>query len=260
MTDKPQFFRASIMGVAHGFFSRHGGVSTGLYAELNGGLMTEDRPENVRKNRQLMAKVFDVPESRFLGVRQIHSRKVILVRESTPLWSAIDSPEADGLVTDCPDVVLTVATADCAPVLLSSDDGKIVGAAHAGWRGAVGGILEETVDMMYSLGARGIRAVIGPCIGPTSYEVSSDMRDQVISHYADGGSFFTSLPQDNQFLFDLPGFCKGCLEGKGVDQIEILPLDTLADQRFYSYRRAMQAGGEATGRQISAIQARPLTI
>lgn len=146
MTGKPPVFTASGLSVAHGFFSREGGVSKGVYASLNGGVTTDDQPEDVHENRRLMASYFGVKEDHFLGLKQIHSRKVVTVRSETALWSLAASPEADGLVTDCPDIALSVATADCAPVLLASDDGRIVGAAHAGWRGAVEGILEETAS------------------------------------------------------------------------------------------------------------------
>lgn len=255
MTSRVKPFTSPVLNVAHGFFSRLGGVSKGVYAELNGGMTTNDLPEAVRENRRLMAEYFGVSENCFLGLKQIHSHRVVVVENQSPYWSSSTPPEADALVTERPDVVLTIATADCAPVLLASDDGKIVGAAHAGWRGAVNGVLEETVMIMRAKGAKNIKAVIGPCIGPSSYEVSSDMKDQLEANHHDGTVFFTPLAQRGKFLFDLPRFCKKRLEVSGVEQIEILPLDTLKDQRFYSYRRATLAGEEATGRQVSAIQA-----
>ncbi|UMM64110.1 peptidoglycan editing factor PgeF [Aristophania vespae] len=260
MIKSPAPFKASNLNVRHGFFSRFGGVSTGRYAELNGGATTDDDPAAIKENRRLMAQYFDVTDAKFLALKQVHGREVFVVGDETPLWPLSSLPEADGLVTNVPNLVLTITTADCAPVLFSSGDGKIIGAAHAGWRGAVNGILEETMHQMRSLGATNIKAAIGPCIGPKSYEISANMRDEVLEKHPKAGDFFKALKQERQFMFDLPGFCVQCLTQNGVDSVENLALDTVSDDRFFSYRRSFLAGNSATGRQVSAIQLRNIAL
>lgn len=255
---QPPFFSSSLLPVRHGFFTRDGGVSAAPYETLNGGLGTQDRPRDVQENRRRMAAAVGVELEHFVALRQVHGADVRVLRHGQEVWSHTDGHEAlpagDALVTDCPEVALGVATADCAPVLLSSDDGRIVGAAHAGWRGAVGGVLEQTVEQMHLLGAEGLRAVVGPCIGPASYEVGEDMRRDVLEQHPEGGCFFAPAARDGHYQFDLPAFCLSLLEKQGV-RAEWTGHDTLAEDRFFSHRRATLKGDARTGRQVSVIRA-----
>lgn len=244
----------SVLKVPHGFFTRLGGVSPAPYDSLNCSLSSQDDPANVAENRARVARAIGVAPDHLLGLKQTHSDITVPVTAETPLWVAGTGQAGDALVTDRPEIGVGVITADCGPVLLSSEDGRIVGAAHAGWRGAVGGILESVVAQMVALGAKGISAVVGPCIAPTSYEVGPDMRDAVLAYGAEGELFFRSAPREGHFLFDLPGYCGFRLEQAGVRTVQILGVDTLTDQRFFSHRRRTLAGGGHIGHQISAIR------
>ncbi len=254
MTELPSF-QSPLLPVQHGFFCRDGGVSAAPYDSLNGGLGTEDERAAVQENRRRLAAAVNVPVEHFAALTQVHGAEVHMVRSVEDVPSLLASPEGDALVTDCPKVALGIATADCAPVLFSSDDGRIVGAAHAGWRGAVGGVLENTVKQMRLIGAEGIRAVVGPCIGPESYEVGVDMRRAVLENHSDADVFFRpSSGREGHYMFDLPAFCVARLEAVSVAHVEALKLDTLAIPRFFSHRRATLAGDSRTGRQISVIR------
>lgn len=255
---QPPFFSSSLLPVRHGFFTRDGGVSSAPYETLNSGLGTQDRPQDVQENRRRIASSVGVELEQFVALRQVHGAEVHVLRHVRDVWSHTDGHEAlpvgDALVTDCPEIALGVATADCAPVLFSSDDGRIIGAAHAGWRGAVGGVLEQTVKQMRLLGAEGLRAVVGPCIGPASYEIGEDMRRAVLEQHPEGECFFTAAARQSHYQFDLPAFCLSLLEKHGV-KAEWIDHDTLADDRFFSHRRATLKGDARTGRQLSVIRA-----
>ncbi|AQS91790.1 hypothetical protein A0U94_13325 [Gluconobacter albidus] len=246
----------SVLRVPHGFFTRLGGVSLAPYDSLNCSLSSQDDLANVTENRARVAQAIGVEPDHLLGLKQTHSDITVPVTAETSLWVAGAGEVGDALVTDRPEIGVSVITADCGPVLLSSEDGRIVGVAHAGWRGAAGGILESVVAQMVALGAVGIRAVVGPCIAPASYEVGPDMRDAVLAYGAEGEIFFHSAPRAGHFLFDLPGYCGFRLEQAGVRTVQILGVDTLTDPRFFSHRRRTLAGGGHIGHQISAI--RPL--
>ncbi len=246
----------SVLRVPHGFFTRLGGVSPAPYDSLNCSLSSQDDLANVTENRARVARAIGVEPDHLLGLKQTHSDITAPVTAETPLWVAGTGQVGDALVTDRPEIGVGVITADCGPVLLSSEDGRIVGAAHAGWRGAAGGILESVVAQMVALGAVGIRAVVGPCIAQESYEVGPDMRDAVLAYGTEGEIFFRSAPRAGHFLFDLPGYCGFRLEQAGVRTVQILGVDTLRDPRFFSHRRRTLAGGGHIGHQISAI--RPL--
>ncbi|GBQ87802.1 peptidoglycan editing factor PgeF [Gluconobacter albidus] len=246
----------SVLRVPHGFFTRLGGVSLAPYDSLNCSLSSQDDLANVTENRARVAQAIGVEPDHLLGLKQTHSDITVPVTAETSLWVAGAGEVGDALVTDRPEIGVSVITADCGPVLLSSEDGRIVGVAHAGWRGAAGGILESVVAQMVALGAVGIRAVVGPCIAPASYEVGPDMRDAVLAYGAEGEIFFRSAPRAGHFLFDLPGYCGFRLEQAGVRTVQILGVDTLTDPRFFSHRRRTLAGGGHIGHQISAI--RPL--
>lgn len=254
-----QVVRAPLLAAArHGFFTRQGGVSTGPYASLNCSTRSADAPEALRENRRRVAQYVGVPPEHLLGLTQVHGARTLSV---TGPWAAGAGPEGDGLVTGQPGLALGVITADCAPILLSNARGTVVGAAHAGWRGACGGIVESVVAAMGALGcaADGISAVVGPCIAPHSYEVGPDMRDAVLACDASATRFFVPAVRKDHFMFDLPGYCVGRLERCGVGRAAAVGLDTLHDEaRFFSHRRRTLAGGGPIGHQISVIACRAI--
>jgi polyphenol oxidase len=236
------------LAAPHRFFSRNGGVSTGAYASLNCSF-TSDDPANVRENRARVAEAMGVARDKLLGCKQVHGIEVVTVREP---WAEGEGPAADALVSNVPGLGLGVITADCAPVLLYGNG--VAGAAHAGWRGAVAGVLEATIAAMQALGAAQIRAVIGPCIQQASYEVGADMRDEVLAQGHNAPRFFTA-GRTGHWWFDLPGYCLARLEAAGV-KAESLGLDTCAlEQEFFSHRRRTLRGETALGHQISVIRA-----
>jgi hypothetical protein len=235
----------------HGFFTRNGGVSTGLYASLNCSFSGADEKANILQNRALVARAMGVAPENLLGAKQVHGTRVIIADEP---WSIGAGGEADALVTSIPGLALGIITADCAPVLFSNRAGNIIGAAHAGWRGALAGVLEATIAAMRAKGASGITAAIGPCIHQASYEVGADLRDSVLARQAKDGVFFTPGQTREKFQFDLPGYCAARLAAEGVAS-SILPQDTCADeQNFFSHRRRTLRGESAIGHQISVIR------
>jgi polyphenol oxidase len=244
-------FYAANLPARHGFFTRNGGVSTGVYGSLNCGLSGGDAPENVRRNRALVAREMRVAPEYLLGLKQVHGSDVVTV--AAP-WASGEGAAADAMVTDVPGLALGVITADCAPVLFSDEAGLVVGAAHAGWRGAVAGVLEATVAAMRDLGALDVRAAIGPCIGQASYEVAADMRDAVLRREVEDARFF-GPGRPERWQFDLACYCAARLAAVGV-AAEVLPKDTCAmEQEFFSYRRRVLRGETAVGHQISVIRA-----
>ena len=248
--------RAAALGaVAHGFLGRRGGVSTGELAGLNVGLGSGDDPALIAENRgRAIAAV--MPEARLATVFQIHSARV--VRADAP-WPNDNRPHADALVTDRPGLLLGILTADCAPVLLADVDAGVVGAAHAGWRGALGGVTDAAIDAMETLGAkRGrIAAAVGPCIARASYEVDRGFFERFLADESGNERFFTDGPKGKPH-FDLEAYVVARLATSGIGRIEALALDTYADpDRFYSYRRATHRGEASYGRQISLIGIAP---
>jgi len=239
----------------HGFFTREGGVSTGLYASLNCGPGSKDDPAAVAENRARAMAMLDQPATALRTLYQAHTAEVVVVRDSA--WDAAHPPVADAMVTDRPGLVLGILTADCAPVLLADGRARVVAAAHAGWRGALGGVLEATVTAMIGLGARPetIVAAIGPCIGLRSYEVGHDFPEPFIDQEVSNADFFAPSPvTDGRYLFDLPGYVSRQLSHLGVTEVSRVPADTYRDEtRFFSYRRGSQQGAPDYGRQLSAI-------
>jgi len=245
-----EVLRSPVLGnVPHGFMTRRGGVSIGTVAGLNCGFGAGDLPEAVVENRQRVAAAV-LPGAVLVGVHQVHSPDVVTVTEP---WSDDDArPHADALVTDRPGMLLGVLTADCAPVLLADAEAGVVGAAHAGWRGAHGGVIENTVAAMVALGAkRGrIAAAVGPCIAQASYEVGQDFRGQFGE--SDARFFVPSAP--GHWQFDLAGYVAHGLAASGAGTIEVLGRDTYGDaSTFYSFRRATHLGETTYGRQLSLI-------
>lgn len=239
--------------IRHAFFTRQGGVSNGVYASLNGGVGSNDDPEHVRENRARMAEGVGVAPARFLTVYQIHSPEVVTV--DAP-WAAETRPRADAMVTRTPNLALGISTADCGPVLFADAQSGVIGAAHAGWRGAVAGILEATIAAMQVLGAlsQRISAAIGPAIGPSSYEVGRDVRDAVLGRDPADTGFFIRARRVEHWQFDLPGYCARRLAAAGLSQIATIEADTAADaEHFFSHRRRTLSGGGPIGHQISLI-------
>lgn len=237
----------ALPGVAHGFFTRAGGVSTELYASLNGGLGSDDDPAAVAENHARMACALGVERGRLLVPYQIHSADVAHV---TAPWPAEERPRVDGLVTDVPWLALGVTGADCGMVLFADSAARIVGVAHAGWKGALGGILEATVEAMERLGATraSIVAVLGPTIGPRSYEVGPEFCARFLDHSPANARFFAGG------TFDLPGYIAMRLRSAGIGHFADLALDTYADEaRFFSYRRSVHRREADYGRLVAAI-------
>jgi polyphenol oxidase len=237
--------------VAHGFFTRQGGVSQGLYASLNGGVGSNDVKEAVAENRRRMAAFLGVTQ--LLVPFQIHSPDALIVEQA---FSAEERPRCDALVTRERGMALGVTGADCGIVLLADDNAQVIGAAHAGWKGALTGVLEATLAAMEKLGAtRGnIKAVLGPTIAQKSYEVGPEFFDRFHAEDADYARFFIPSAREGHRLFDLPGFIGLRLKRAGVGAFQDLGLDTYADEaRFFSYRRSVHRGQEDYGRLVAAI-------
>jgi polyphenol oxidase len=244
---------AQLDGIAHRFFTRRGGVSSGLYSSLNCGFGSGDNPDNVRENRRRAAEAFGRREPELLTLYQIHSTDVLAV--GAERWISPGAPKADGMVTDRPDVVLGVMAADCAPVLLADPQAQVIGAAHAGWRGALNGVVEATIAAMEKLGARRerVRAAVGPCIGRESYEVGPEFPAPFLKQDEANARFFRPAPRAGHFLFDLPGYICGRV-GKAEVAVEATGHDTLAaPDDFFSYRRNTLQGVKDYGRGLSAI-------
>lgn len=242
---------AALAGAPHGFLGRRGGVSAGLYASLNAGPGSADEPGAVTENRR-RAVAAVAAGARLATLHQVHSASVVAV---TAPFADAARPRADALVTATPGLVLGILTADCAPVLFADVDAGVIGAAHAGWKGALGGVLENTVAAMIALGARHDRlaAAIGPCIAQASYEVDDGFAARFADADPANGRFFGAGRPGHQW-FDLEGYCAARLADAGVRRIEALGLDTYADgDRWFSYRRTTHAGEPDYGRQLSLI-------
>lgn len=234
----------------HGFFTRQGGASSGVFAGLNCGTGSSDQSEIVSINRARVAQAMNVAPDHLVGVHQVHSATVVTA--TTPCQ---DKPRADALVTRTPGLALSVLTADCQPVLFGDAEAGVIGAAHAGWRGALDGVLDATVDAMVDLGAsrEGITAVIGPTISQRAYEVGPEFMDNFMNEDPAFARYFTQGEGD-RLLFDLPGFGLNRLRAAGVGHAEWTRHCTYSDpQRFYSYRRTTHAKEADYGRLIAAI-------
>jgi YfiH family protein len=251
LADKsPLHFQSSALaGVRHAFFGREGGVSTGVYASLNAGPGSDDDPEAVKENRRRIAAAFGLAPTHLVGVHQVHSPTCVFV--SAP-WSG-ERPHADALVTTTPGLAISVLTADCTPVLLADRRASVIAAAHAGWQGAIGGILESTVAMMRARGAGDIAAAIGPTIQQASYEVGPEFKARFATADPSNARYFK--PGDGDRLhFDLPAFCADRLRALGVTNIDVLALDTCADAaHFHSNRRALHEKAADYGRNCAMI-------
>ena len=242
-----------LASVRHAFFTREGGVSTGVYASLNGGIGSADDPKNVAENRRRMAAALHVADGHLVSCYQIHSADAIVA--AAP-WTRAQAPRADAIVTATPGLAIGVSVADCGPVLFADDEARVIAAAHAGWKGALTGILEAAVAKMEELGAARARivAAIGPLIRQSSYEVGPEFVARFREADAMNIRFFAPAEASGHALFDLPGYIRMRLQNTGVGEIDDLCCDTYAEEKyFFSYRRSVHRNEPDYGRLIAAI-------
>ncbi|WP_407158947.1 peptidoglycan editing factor PgeF [Bradyrhizobium sp. STM 3557] len=243
---------SGIPGLRHAFFTREGGVSDGIYAGLNGGLGSSDVPANVQENRRRMAEQMGVTADRLLSLHQIHSPDVVI---ATGPWDGPVRPKADAIVTRTAQLAIGVTTADCGPVLFVDPARRVIGAAHAGWKGALTGVLESTLAAMEELGSdrSEVIAAIGPMIRQPSYEVGAEFVQRFLDADAEHAMFFLPSQRQGRAMFDLAGFIRMRLEKAGVLMIDDIGADTYADERFFSYRRSVHRKEPDYGRHVHAI-------
>jgi YfiH family protein len=244
---------SSVPGIRHAFFNREGGVSSGIYAGLNGGLGSQDAPDKVQENRRRMAAALEVAPDKLLTLYQIHSPDVVVATEP---WQASVRPKGDAMVTKVPGIALGVTAADCGPVLMVDPKARVIGAAHAGWKGALAGVLESTLDAMERQGAsRGDVIVgLGPMLRQRNYEVGMEFVTRFEEADPDNARFFSSASRHGHAMFDLPGYIHGRLHAAGVLMVDDIDLCTYADEdSFFSYRRSTHRKEADYGRHIHAI-------
>lgn len=245
--------------VFHGFFTRQGGVSGGVCSGLNCGLGSADHPDHVQENRSFVAAHAGVAAHALLSAYQVHGRDCLYITQG---WDVHNRPKADAMVTDKPGLALGILTADCAPVLFhgtKGDGSPVIGAAHAGWKGALGGVLAETLKNMQEIGVlpETIKACVGPCIGRMSYEVSEPFIFPFLEENEESERFFKSARRSEHVMFDLGGYCAWRLHRAGVSAVAIIDKDTYArEDEFFSFRRATHRKEPDYGRQISVIAIR----
>lgn len=244
-------------GVRHGFFGRQGGVSRGMFASLNCGFGSGDDAELVRENRARIGRHLGVEHDRVLSVYQIHSPEAVIVKEC---WRREASPKADAMATAEPGIALGILTADCAPILFADAEARVIGAAHAGWKGAITGIAEAAVAAMESLGARRGRivATIGPCITQPSYEVGGEFRARFVAADTGNGKYFGHGNRDGHWQFDLPGYVGARLSNLGLEAVNVIDRCTYANEAdYFSFRRTTHRAESDYGRNLSAIVLAP---
>jgi len=244
---------AKLARIRHAFFTRAGGVSQGVYATLNGGIGSNDPPDKVAENRARMAKALGVAPDRLLTPYQIHSPDVVVA--DIP-WTRDNRPRADAVVTNKPRLAIGVSTADCGPLLFADDQARVIGAAHAGWRGAFNGVIEATVAAMEKLGASRARivAALGPTISQPNYEVGPEFVERFVAADAANARFFAAADHPGHAKFDLNGYIAARVERAGIVNFADLGLCTYAEpERFFSYRRSTHRSEPDYGRHINAI-------
>lgn len=251
------FLQAKNLGdkqtLLHGFFTREGGVSPAPYDSLNAALLSKDDPSNRAENRARIAQSLGIDPSRLLLCEQVHGTTIVTV--GAP-WPNEQSPKADGMVTREKNLALAVQTADCVPVLLADEAAGVIGVAHAGWRSALDGVTDRTMEAMEALGAERsrIEAALGPCIWQDSYEVDDAYMDVFMQADTQNSRFFVESDREGHWMFDLPAYVRARLVASGVASCSLPPADTCADKgRFFSYRRAQQESNGETGRQLSVL-------
>jgi YfiH family protein len=243
----------SLDSISHGFFTREGGVSSGLYTSLNCGLGSKDQPESVRENRGRVTERLGAERSQLATLYQAHTPLAVVVEVP---WERPHAPKADAMVTNRPGLALGVLTADCTPVLFADPQAKVIAAAHAGWRGALAGVLEATIEQMEALGAQrsGIVAAIGPTISQQAYEVGDEFKALFLQADSENAAYFIDGGADTKSQFDLPRYSADRLNAAGLVHVEDLKICTYADESsLFSYRGAVKRGESDYGRQISAI-------
>lgn len=244
---------SELPNISHGFFTREGGVSEGVFVSLNCGFGSGDTNDNVALNRAYVARALGVEASSLVTAYQTHSATAVIVDKP---WVQGDAPKADALVTATPGIAVGILAADCLPILLADAKNGVVAAVHSGWKGAIGGVIEAGIKTMQEAGAKveNIAAAIGPGIEQYSYEVGDEFRERFLEESAENACYFTDSVRKNHFMFDLKAYAQNRLAGVGIAKINLLAHDTcLEETRFFSYRRACLLGESAYGRQISAI-------
>ena len=239
--------------VRHAFFTRAGGVSKGVYASLNGGQGSNDDPADVAENRRRMTAALRMPDGALVTAYQIHSATAVIAERP---WTRAEAPRADAIVGKTPGLAIGVTVADCGPVLLADDKARVIGAVHAGWKGALGGVIEAAVAAMERLGAKRTRiaAAIGPLIRQPNYEVGTELVESFRKADPANGRYFLPAARAGHALFDLPGFLAARLKAAGIEAVDDLGLDTYADEaRFFSYRRSIHRRESDYGRLVGAI-------
>jgi YfiH family protein len=239
-------------GVAHGFFGRRGGVSKGIFASLNCGYGSGDDIALVHENRTRVATRLGTSEERLLTVYQTHSADAVRV---TSAWARGEAPKADGMATNARGIALGVLAADCAPVLFADPAAGVIGSAHAGWKGALGGVVESVVALMETLGAKRarMRAAIGPCISQASYEVGPEFRERFVADAAKNSQYFVSSTRDAHWRFDLPAYVAARVTASGVAVDSIAACTYEDEEGLFSFRRATHRAEPHYGRNLSAI-------
>ena len=243
----------SLPGIRHAFFTRRGGVSGGVYESLNGGVGSRDASAHVAENRALMATALGVRPDNFLTAYQIHSPDVVTIEQP---WAPDARPRADALVTRIPSIAIGVSTADCGPILFADANARVIGAAHAGWRGAFTGVVEATIAAMEKIGAErnNIVAAAGPMIRQPNYEVGPEFVERFKADSAANQRFFAPSAKNGHAMFDLAGYIAARLSAAGIAQVEDIGRCTYADADvFYSYRRSVHRSESDYGRHINAI-------
>lgn len=244
---------STLDGIRHAFFTRDGGVSGGIYSSLNSGIGSSDDVSHVTENRARMAKALGVEPGRLITAFQIHSPQVVVADEP---WGVETRPKADAIVTKTPGLAIGVSTADCGPLLFADPQARVIGAAHAGWRGAFSGVIEGTIAAMEKLGAdRGrIAVALGPLIRQKNYEVSQSFVDEFLRTDETHARFFAPAAREGHAMFDLPGFIASQLAQSGIERFEDIGVCTYSDpDRFYSYRRSTHRAEPDYGRHVNAI-------
>jgi len=248
---------SALAGIRHGFFTRAGGVSAGIYASLNGGIGSRDDAAHVSENRRRMAEALGVTPERFLTAYQVHSPDVVIVERP---WDRNERPRADAIVTTAEGLAIGITTADCGPILFADATARVIGAAHAGWRGAFMGIIEATIAAMERCGAERARMVValGPMISQVNYEVGPEFVARFTAADAANERFFAPSARTGHALFDLPGYIAARLAAAGIRNVEDLGRCTYADaDTFYSFRRATHRKEPDYGRHVNAIALAP---
>jgi polyphenol oxidase len=244
---------AKLARIRHAFFTRDGGVSQGVYSSLNGGVGSNDAPDKVTENRARMAASLGVTPDRLLTPYQIHSPDVVVAEYP---WTRENRPHADAIVTRMPQLAIGVSTADCGPLLFADDQARVIGAAHAGWRGAFTGVIEATIVAMEKLGAdrARIEAVLGPTISQPNYEVGPEFVERFVAADAGNARFFATSGRPDHAMFDLNGYIAARVQRAGIVKFDDLGLCTYAaPERFFSYRRSTHRNEPDYGRHINAI-------